>query len=136
MNDFFSTIYGYVNCYGDSWDNYLYDCNGYTMLGCTTVGITLFIALLFYLLPTVRCSGRKWWLIFGGINFVVVALTTFAECCTLFNEAGSDEVSDCSYADLFGTGVPSGLISLSLFVLCSFVLCFFSTHNYKVPFKM
>lgn len=59
MNDFFSTIYGYVNCYGDSWDSYLYDCNGYTMLGCTTVGITLFIALLFYLLPTVRCSGRN-----------------------------------------------------------------------------
>ena len=136
MDDLFFNLYSVFSwLYGDTWASYLYDINGYNVLGLTAIGSALVMALLFYFIPTVKFSGRKWWIIALCVTFLLTAGITFSECNIMFQDAGSDQVSDCGFTDIFGTAVASGLISIGIFWLPFSLLCFASTHNYKVPYK-
>lgn len=136
MNDLFYNIYSWLSgFYSDAWDSYLYDNNCYTWLGITSVALALLIALIFYFKPTVRWCGSKWWGAFMGICFLLVMVSTLAESICMFNEAGSDEVSDCGFLDLLGTALASGLLGILCYFFPFSLFCFLSTHNYKVPIK-
>lgn len=60
MDDLFFNLYSVFSwLYGDTWASYLYDINGYNVLGLTAIGSALVMALLFYFIPTVKFSGRN-----------------------------------------------------------------------------
>ncbi len=135
MNDFFSTLFGFLSgCYSDAWDTFLYDTYGYNILGWTFIGAAFVMALIFYFLPSVKFTGRKWWFITLGVTFFLTTLIGYIEGVAMYNGAGSDEVADCGYGDVFGSAIATGLLSAVFYIICS-VLCLFSTHNYKVPYK-
>lgn len=136
MNDLFANIFYLLSgFYGGAWDTFLYDSYGYNMLGWTFIGIALFMALLFYFMPSVKFTGCKWWFITLGITFLLTAIAGYAEGVIMYNGAGSDEVADCGYGDVFGSAIVTGLWGAIFFWFPLSIFCRFSTHNYKVPYK-
>ena len=132
MNTFFADFYELF--YEQTADNFsmnLYDFNLYSIIGIVTIVVSILsMATFYYFINSSRFNKLHHWLIFLGLNFLIVFAFTYLHPKDVMYSEGEDV--EASFFLLFAL-VNSGIATLYYTVL-SFLLKRWSTNCSTTPF--